>query len=160
MTWMTFMWLLMCLQYCSASGVPSGVCGCVGLGKCPLARLTMRKYRLSDSDLYIYWELNGKNTTQIETYTIGLFLWVNPNKNTFSALSHVVFCDCASPQGFKALWWVSRFSLSPPFLFPLDTRRKADDHQCPEEWCWEICLCRYEHGWRTRKWNSWTYSTW
>ena len=39
-----------CLQLCSASGVPSGACGCVGLGKCSLAQLTLRRKGPADSD--------------------------------------------------------------------------------------------------------------
>lgn len=31
------------LECCGASGVPSGICGCVGLGKCSLAQLTLKE---------------------------------------------------------------------------------------------------------------------
>lgn len=58
------------------------------------------------------------------------------------------------------LFFLSRISLSPPRFIPSDTRREADDHKCPEEWCWEVCVRRHKHGRRTRKWNSWTYSAW
>lgn len=97
----SFSWQLeKCLQSCSASGVPSGSCGCVGLGKWILARLTLRKNRLTDSDLDLEWKLSGNSTKRVERYSgpVGLYLFElreERNKRSFSAFGYFVSVSAA-----------------------------------------------------------------